>query len=85
VRRIPTINFAHRGTGQIYAQIVNGKLVSWNRSLYELAVHDDDVRRAFERIAAPPSCDSLGALGGYDRLDTGQNLTLGQWADGRVR
>jgi hypothetical protein len=81
VRRIPTINFAHHGTGQIYAQIVNAKLTIWNRMIYKLAVRDDDARATFEKIAAPPHDSSLGSLGCHDRLDPHQNLTLGQWAD----
>src|ERR1700681_3975440 len=55
VQRIPTVNFADYGTGQIYAQIINGKLTNWNRKIYQFAVHDDDDARAsFEMIAAPP-------------------------------
>ena len=85
VRRIPTVNFAHHETGQIYAQIVNGKLTSWNRSIYQLAVRNDDARTAFEMIAAPPKGNSLGSLSDHDRLDPRQSLTLGQWADSLVR
>jgi hypothetical protein len=81
VRRIPTVNFAHHGTGQIYAQIVNGKLATWNRTIYQLAVRDDDARATFEMIAGPPHDSSLGSLGCHDRLDPRQNLTVGQWAD----
>jgi hypothetical protein len=81
VRRIPTVNFAHHRTGQIYAQIVNGKLTTWDRRIYQLAVRNDDVRATFEKIAAPPPDSSLGSLGCHDRLDPRQNLTLGQWAD----
>jgi hypothetical protein len=81
VRRLPTINFAHHGTGQIYAQIVNGKLTTWNRTIYQLAVRDDDARATFEMIAAPPHDSSLGSLDRCDRLNPCQNLTLGQWAD----
>jgi len=85
VRRIPAVNFAHHGTGQIYAQIVNGKLTTWNRSIYQLAVRDDDARAAFEMIATPPQDSSLGSLSCCNRLDPRQNLTLGQWADNQVR
>jgi hypothetical protein len=81
VRRIPTVNFAHHGTGQIYAQIVDGKLTAWDRTIYRLAVRDDDVRATFEMIAEPPQNGSLGSLGGHERLDPRQNLTLGRWAD----
>jgi hypothetical protein len=81
VRRIPTVTFAHHGTGEIYAQIVNGKLTTWNRTTYELAVRDDDARATFEMIATPPRDRSLGSLGCHDRLDPRQNLTLGEWAD----
>jgi hypothetical protein len=81
VRAIPIVNFAHYGTGQIYARIVNGKLAAWNREVYELAVRDDDVRATFEMIAAPPRGSSLGTLGRDDRLDPHQNLTMGRWAE----
>jgi len=81
VRRIPTINFAHHETGQIYAQMVDGRLTSWDRIIYQLAVRDDDARAAFELVAAPPQDDSLGALGDHSCLDPQQNVTLGQWAD----
>jgi hypothetical protein len=81
VRRIPIVNFAHHRTGQIYAQIVNGKLTTWDRRIYELAVRNDDVRATFEKIAAPPPDSSLGSLGCHDRLDPSQHLTLGQWGD----
>ena len=81
VRRIPIVNFAHHRTGQIYAQIANGKLTTWDRGIYELAVSNDDVRATFEKIAAPPPDSSLGSLGCHDRLDPSQHLTLGQWGD----
>jgi hypothetical protein len=81
VRRIPTVKFADYATGQIYAQIVNGKLTKWNRSVYQIAVHDNDVRASFEMIAAPPQGSSLGSPGCLDRLDPRHNVTLGQWAD----
>jgi hypothetical protein len=81
VRCIPTVKFADYATGQIYAQIVNGKLTKWNRSVYQIAVHDNDVRASFEMIAAPPQGSSLGSPGCLDRLDPRHNVTLGQWAD----
>jgi hypothetical protein len=81
VRNIPIINFAHYGTGQIYARIVNGKLSAWDPATYRLAVRDESVRATFETIVAPPSGGSLDALGGDDRLDPHRNLTLGQWAN----
>jgi hypothetical protein len=81
VRRISTVNFADHGTGQIYAQIVNGKLTNWNRNIYQLAVHDDDARASFEMIVAPPKDGALGSLTCPERLDPRQNVTLGQWAD----
>jgi hypothetical protein len=81
VQRIPTVNFADYGTGQIYAQIINGKLTNWNRKIYQLAVHDDDARASFEMIAAPPKDSALGSLSCSERLDPRQNVTLGQWAD----
>jgi hypothetical protein len=81
VRNIPIINFAHYGTGQIYARIVNGKLSAWDPATYRLAVRDENVRATFETIVAPPPGGSLDALGGDDRLDPHRNLTLGQWAN----
>jgi hypothetical protein len=81
VRRIPTVKFADYATGQIYAQIVNGKLTKWNRGVYQIAVHDNDVRASFEMIAAPPQGSSLGSPSCLDRLDPRHNVTLGQWAD----
>jgi hypothetical protein len=82
LRNIPTIDFADYGTGQVYAQIVGGKLTAWNPDVYRLAVRDDDVRATFETIARPPKVGSLGALGDDDRLDPRRYLTLGQWGDG---
>jgi hypothetical protein len=84
VRRIPAINFAHQETGRIYARMVNGRLTSWNRAIYQLAVRGDETRAAFEKIAAPPRDNSLGPLGENDRLDPRRSLTLGQWADTSV-
>jgi hypothetical protein len=81
VRNIPIINFAHYGTGQIYARMVNGRLTAWNPDVYRLAVCDDNVRATFEMIATPPQDDSLDTLGDDDRLEPHRNLTLGQWAD----
>jgi hypothetical protein len=68
VRNIPIINFAHYGTGQIYARIVNGTLSAWDPATYQLAVRDENVRATFETIALPPKDGSLDALGGDDRL-----------------
>jgi hypothetical protein len=81
VRDIPTINFAHFGTGRTYARIVDGKLTAWDSATYRLAVRDENVRATFEAIAHPPQDGSLDALGGDDRLDPRRNLTLGEWAD----
>jgi hypothetical protein len=79
LRRIPTIIFAEQQTGQIYARIVNGKLTHWNSRIYQLAVHDDDTRAAFESVAGPAPGESSIALDDNDRLDPHQSLTLGQW------
>jgi hypothetical protein len=81
VRRIPIINFADRETGKIYAQIAKGRLTSWSRGVFELAVRDDNARNAFEAIAMPPLEKSLGDLKDDSYLDPHQNITLGQWAD----
>ncbi|HXJ11099.1 MAG TPA: hypothetical protein VNH19_02410 [Candidatus Limnocylindrales bacterium] len=51
VRRIPIINFADHETGKIYAQMVKGRLTSWSRRVFELAIRDDNARAAFEAIA----------------------------------
>jgi hypothetical protein len=79
LRRIPTIIFAEQQTGQIYAQIVNGKLIHWNRRVYQLAVRDDDTRAAFESVARLAQGESSLFLDDSDRLDPHQSLTLGQW------
>ena len=81
VRRIPIINFADHGTGQIYAQMVKGRLTSWSRRVFELAIRDDNARAAFEAIAMPPLQELLGALKDDSSLDPRQNVTLGQWGD----
>jgi hypothetical protein len=81
LRSIPIIDFAHYGTGQIYASIAGGKLVAWNPDIYRLAVRDDDVRAVFEAIAMPPKVGPLGTLGDDDRLDPRRHLTLGRWGD----
>jgi hypothetical protein len=83
VRTIPTIDFAHHRTGQIYAQIVNGKLTAWNREIYLLAVPDGDVRATFEMIVMPPKDGSPGIPSCHDRLDPRESLTLGQWGESR--
>ena len=81
LRNIAIIDFAHHGTGRVYARIVGGKLVAWNPDIYRLAVRDDDVRAVFEAIAMPPKVGPLGALGADDRLDPRHHLTLGEWGD----
>jgi hypothetical protein len=81
VRNIPSINFAHYGTGRIYARIVDGKLAAWNPAVYRLAVRDDNVRATFETIAAPPKSGPLGAPPCDELVDACQSLTLGRWAD----
>jgi hypothetical protein len=81
VRRIPIIIFADYETGQIYAQVVNCRLTSWSRRVFELAVRDDDARAAFEAIVMPPPEASLGRFKDDNCLDPRQNVTLGQWAD----
>ncbi len=79
LRRIPTLIFAEQQTGQIYARIVNGKLIHWNWRVYQLAVRDDDTRAAFESVARPAQGDTSISLAEDDRLDPHQSLTLGQW------
>src|SRR5262249_51336650 len=81
VRRIPTINFADYETGKIYAQTIKGRLTSWSRRGFELAVRDDNARAAFEAITMPPPEKSSGALEDGAYLDPRRNVTLGQWAD----
>ena len=60
MRRIPIITFADHATAKIYAQVVNGRLTSWNRRVFELSVQDDNARAAFEAIAMPPLDEPLG-------------------------
>jgi hypothetical protein len=81
IRRIPTVVFAEQKTGNVYAEIANGKLVSWNRKVYEAAVRDDDTRSAFESVARPPREDSSQSVS--RRLDPHENLTLGRWGETR--
>src|SRR5262249_37449434 len=57
VRRIPHIILAHQTTGIIYAEIVNGELVAWDRQAYEHAVRSDRARAAFETFANPSKGD----------------------------
>lgn len=85
VRRIPTIRFADYETGRIYAQMAEGRLISWDRGIFEHAVRDDRARAAFESIIAPPPGDAFGPLEDNGCLDPRQNVTLGQWADCRDR
>jgi hypothetical protein len=80
VRRMPTVIFAEQQTGQIYARIVNGKLTSWNRGVYQRAVRDDDTRAAFESVARPAQREgSVSVEDDHDPLDPHRSLTLGQW------
>jgi hypothetical protein len=81
VQRIPLVNLALEDTGEIYAQIRNGKLVAWNRDIFAEAAHDDDARMAFELIATPPQSGSFGFMSGGLRLDPRESQTLGQWAN----
>jgi hypothetical protein len=83
LRRIPTIVFAEQRTGQVWARIVNGRLTHWNRSIYRLAVRDDDTRAAFESVAALAQPDSETSSPDNDRLDPRRSWTLGQW-DGEL-
>ncbi|MBV9968855.1 MAG: hypothetical protein JO228_02640 [Xanthobacteraceae bacterium] len=82
MRNIPIIDFADYGTGQIYARMVEGKLVAWNPDVYRLAVTGPDVRAVFETVAMPPKTGAFGALGSSDRLDPGRHTTLGRWGNG---
>jgi hypothetical protein len=77
--RIPTIIFAEQQAGQVYAQIVNGKLTYLNRHVYQLAVRDDDTRSAFESVVGAAREESSISFDDNDRLDPRQSLTLGQW------
>ena len=58
---------------------VNGKLIQWNRRVFQLAVRDDDTRAAFESVAGPAQQESSTSPDDNDRLDPRQSLTLGQW------
>jgi hypothetical protein len=79
LRRMPAITFAEQRTGRVWARIATGRLTYWNRSVYELAVRDDDTRAAFESIAGPVQRKAATAIGDDERLDPRQSLTLGQW------
>ena len=81
VRRIPHIIFAHQTTGIIYAEIVNGELVAWDRQAYEHAVRSDRARAAFETVANPSKGDGSWPPRDQTRLDPQQSQTLGRWAD----
>lgn len=83
VRRIPSIDFVHYRTGQIYARVESGKLIWWNRDIFEQAVPSPDVRAAFEAIVIPLRGASLGSCGFPDRLDHREMVTLGQWGGER--
>jgi len=82
LRQLPTIVFADQRSGQIWAHIVDRRLTRWNQSVYEIAVRDGDARAAFESVAGSLPRDLAASLGGPDRLDPGESLTLGQWCDG---
>jgi hypothetical protein len=84
LRRIPTIIFAEQQTGRIWARIAGGRLVRWNREIYQRAVRNDDTRAAFESLIGPAQRESAPPVDDGDRLDPRQSLTLGQWGgDGR--
>jgi hypothetical protein len=79
LRRIPAVIFADQRTGQVWARIAGGRLTYWNRSVYDLAVRDDDTRVAFESAAGPLPRDASTSADDDDQLDPHQSLTLGQW------
>jgi hypothetical protein len=80
LRRIPAIVFAEQRTGQVWARITSGRLTYWNKSVYDLAVRDDDTRAAFESVAGPAPREMSAESADDDRqLDPQQSLTLGQW------
>jgi hypothetical protein len=79
LRLMPDIIFADQRTGQIWARIVNGRLTYWNRSVYDIAVRDDDTRAAFESVAGPAQREAAISADDDDQLDPHQSLTLGQW------
>jgi hypothetical protein len=79
LRRMPDVTFADQKTGQVWARIVNGRLTRWNRSIYDLAVRDDDTRAAFESVAGPVQREAAMPADDDDQLDPHQSMTLGQW------
>ena len=78
LRRIPTVVFAEQKTGQVWARIAGGRLTYFNRSVYDLAIRDDDTRAAFESVAGPVQREA-SRLDDGGELDPHQSLTLGQW------
>ncbi len=82
IRRMPAVNFAHRTTGGIYARIENGRLVSWDRDVFEQAEPDERARSAFELLVGPPRSGSLGKSNAPNRVDPGRMRTMGNWGDG---
>jgi hypothetical protein len=83
LRHIPTVICAEQQTGQVWARIDNGRLVRWNREVYDRAVRDGDTRAAFVSVIGAAQLESPPPAGDGDRLDPRQSLTLGQWGDGR--
>jgi hypothetical protein len=79
LRRMPEVVFAQQKTGQVWARMAGGRLTWWNRSVYDLAVRDDDTRAAFESVAGPPPREASPWVDDDGALDPHQSLTLGQW------
>jgi hypothetical protein len=79
LRRLPTVTFADQKTGQVWARIMGGRLTYWNRSVYDLAVRDDDTRAAFESTAGSPPREASPSADDGGELEPHQSLTLGQW------
>jgi hypothetical protein len=77
IRNVPRITFALPESGEIYAEVVNGRLTYWQA---EIAAGSDDARLVLELIGSPPLAER-GASGPSPRRRTerGATRTLGAW------
>jgi hypothetical protein len=82
IRRMPAVTFAHHATGQIYARLEHGRLVAWDRSIFEQAERSSRARAAFELVIAPPRAPPSGPSTPLGRLDPGPMRTMGNWGAG---
>ena len=87
VRTLPTVNFAERDTGRVYARLEGGTLAAIDPGPLSHALADPEVRTALvaasPAIAGPMSDDATLTKGELDVLRANRFHTLGRWGGDR--